>query len=106
MRCPLVRMQAAWRNARSKYRGVPWITVSSSSDGRSDWGLCMSPNLALISDGKKFMWDGCFYTTRDEAAPAQEAYLMDKFQVRVVEDAGRFLVYTRRVVKEVVVTVQ
>jgi hypothetical protein len=66
----------------------------------------MSPNLMLISDGKKFMWDGRFYATEEEAAPAQEAYLMDNFQVRVVEEEGKLLVYTRRVVKEVAVTKQ
>jgi hypothetical protein len=64
----------------------------------------MSASLAMISDGKKFMWDGCFYATREEAASAQETCLMDNFEVRVMEDAGKFLVYTRRVVKEVVVT--
>jgi len=66
----------------------------------------MSPNLSLIHAGKKFMWDGCSYATREEAAPAQEAYLKDNFEVEVVEEEGKFLIYTRRVVKEVVVAAQ
>jgi len=66
----------------------------------------MSPNPTIISDGKKFMWDGCFYTTREEAAPAQKAYRMDNFEVRVLEEQGKFLTYTRRVVKAVAVMEQ
>jgi hypothetical protein len=66
----------------------------------------MSPKLALISDGKKFMWDGQLYDNREEAAGAGESYQNDNFQIRMVEEGGKFLVYTRRTVKEVVVTAQ
>jgi len=60
----------------------------------------------MISDAKKFMWDGRSYATQEEAAPAQEAYLKDNFEIQVVEEEGKFLIYTRRLVKEVVVTAQ
>jgi len=63
----------------------------------------MSPNVSLIFDGKKFLWDGSLYATREEAAPVEEAYQKDNFEVRVIEDEGKFLVYTRRFVKQVVV---
>ncbi len=66
----------------------------------------MNPNLALVSDGKKFMWDGRPYGTREEASRAKEAYQNDNFEVRIVEEEEKFLVYTRRVVKEVVPSVQ
>ncbi len=66
----------------------------------------MSPSLSLIRDGKKFMWDGRPYASPDEAGHAGEAYQNDQFEIRVVEEEGQFLVYTRRVVKEVVVTAQ
>jgi hypothetical protein len=66
----------------------------------------MDPNLALVSDGKKFMWDGRLYDTREEASRVAEAYQNDNYEVRMVEEGGKFLVYTRRVVKEVVVTAQ
>jgi hypothetical protein len=66
----------------------------------------MSPNLSLVRAGKKFMWDGRFYATREEAAPAHEAYLKDNFEVEVVQEEDKFLIYTRRVVKEVVVATQ
>jgi len=63
----------------------------------------MSPNLAMISDGKKFMWDGQLYPNQEEASKAEESYRNDNFEVRVVKQEGKFLLYTRRVVKEVVV---
>jgi hypothetical protein len=66
----------------------------------------MTTNISLIHDGKKFMWDGRLYPTRDEACAAGEAYRNDKFEIRVAEDEGQFLVYTRRVVSNVMVTTQ
>lgn len=65
----------------------------------------MTPSLALFADGKKFMWDGRVYETREEAARVAEGYQQEGFEVRTIEQDGRFLVYTRRVVKEVVVAV-
>jgi len=66
----------------------------------------MSPTLAMIRDGKKFMWDGQLYDSREDAARAEETYRNDNFEVQRMEQEGKFLVYTRRVVKEVVVTAQ
>lgn len=66
----------------------------------------MSPNLSLLHDGKKFMWDGCSYATREEATRAAETYQADNFETQLAEEEGKFLVYSRRVVKEVAVTVQ
>jgi hypothetical protein len=66
----------------------------------------MNPNLALVSDGKKFMWDGRSFENREEASRVAESYENNSFEVRTVEEGGKFFVYTRRVVKEVVVTGQ
>lgn len=63
----------------------------------------MSPNLSIISNGKKFMWDGQLYATKEDASRAEEAYCKDNFEVQSLEEDQKFLVYTRRVVKEVVV---
>ncbi|HXY07114.1 MAG TPA: hypothetical protein VEI52_04595 [Terriglobales bacterium] len=60
----------------------------------------MSANLAMISDGKKFMWDGQLYSTKEGASAAEQSYRNDNFEVRVVEQEGKLLVYTRRVVKQ------
>jgi hypothetical protein len=62
----------------------------------------MSTNLAMISDGKKFMWDGQPYATKEQATGAEQSYRKDNFEVRVIEQGGEFFVYTRRVVKQVV----
>ncbi len=64
----------------------------------------MSPTLTLISEGKKFMWDGRLFETRDEGLREAAAYEKDNFEVRMVEQEGKFLVYTRRTVKEHVLT--
>jgi hypothetical protein len=66
----------------------------------------MSPNLSLIRGGKKFMWDGRLYASQDEASRAGEAYRNDRFEIQVIEEAGQYLVYTRRVVNEVRVIAQ
>jgi hypothetical protein len=61
----------------------------------------MSANLAMISDGKKFMWDGKLYSTNEGASEAEQSYRTNGFEVRMVQEEGKFLVYTRRVVKQV-----
>ncbi len=66
----------------------------------------MSPNLAMISDGKKFLWDGQPYDSKEAASSAAQSYQNDNFQVETVEEDGKFLVYTRRVVMEWVVATQ
>jgi len=66
----------------------------------------MSPNLAMISDGKKFMWDGQLYGNREDASRAADSYQKENFQIQVVDEGGTFLVYTRRTAKEVVVAEQ
>jgi len=60
----------------------------------------MSPDLAMISEGKKFMWDGQLYDNREDAARAGESYQNENFHTWIVEEGGKFLVYTRRTAKE------
>ncbi len=64
----------------------------------------MGPNLAVISDGKKFMWDGRLYASREEASQAENTYRSDNFEVHLVENDGNFCLYTRRIAKEATVT--
>ena len=63
-----------------------------------------NPNRAVIIEGKKFLWDGQLFETHDDAARQAEAYQKDGFEVQVVEVSGAYVVYSRRVVKEVVVS--
>ena len=58
----------------------------------------MNPNLAMVSNGKKFMWDGRTLESRNEAAKVAEQYRDDSFEVLIAEEGGKFLVYTRRTV--------
>ena len=53
-------------------------------------------------DGKKFMWDGAVYPTKEEAQAVVEKYKADNFEVELVEEENQFLVYSRRAVKEIV----
>jgi len=53
----------------------------------------------MINDGEKFMWDGQPYETKEEASRAAESYQNENFLVQIVEEGGKFLVYTRRTVK-------
>jgi len=69
-------------------------------------GERMDPNLTMLSDGKKFMWDGQLYESEGDALHAADSYRKDNFEVRVLAGDGKSLVYTRRVVKEVVVAAQ
>ncbi len=64
----------------------------------------MTPNLTLIADGKKFMWDGRVFDTAEESLQQATAYERENFEVRRTDQDGKFFVYTRRAVKEPVVT--
>jgi hypothetical protein len=56
-------------------------------------------------NGKKYMWDGKIYNEVD-AKHFEDTYKKDGFEVKVVKHENNYLVYTRRVVKEVVVSPQ
>lgn len=53
-------------------------------------------------DGKKFMWDKRYYSTEAEAKEKMDEYEKDGFETRLVKEEGKFLVYTRRIVTEIV----
>jgi len=60
------------------------------------------PNLATNISGKKFMWDKGHYSTEEEAREKIVQYEKDGFEVECVEENGEYLVYTRRLVTEIV----
>ena len=64
----------------------------------------VNPNRSVNIDGRKFLWDGQMFATCEDAARQSETYKKDNFEVQMVEVSGSYLLYTRRVVKEVVVT--
>jgi hypothetical protein len=58
------------------------------------------PNVRMIA-GTKFFWDGKEYPAPADAATAQAGYERDGFETCLGEGDGSFLVYTRRVVRQV-----
>ena len=60
------------------------------------------PNMAENIDGKKFMWDKGDYPTKDEAKEKMAQYEKDGFETRLVEAEDKLLLYTRRVVTEII----
>lgn len=61
----------------------------------------MVEKVRIIED-KKFMWDGIEYETEEQARSAEKEYLEKNFEVRLVEEDENFLLFTRRVVTEIV----
>ena len=53
-------------------------------------------------DSKKYMWDEAYYDSEDEAKGVKEGYEADEFDCLLLEEEGKFLVYSRRVVTEIV----
>jgi hypothetical protein len=54
-------------------------------------------------DGKKFMWDSEEYADKKTTAEAEKKYSADGFDVQSCSEDGKVLLYTRRIVTEVVV---
>ena len=59
-------------------------------------------NLSKIIDGKKFMWDGRDYSTENDAKEKMEEYGKEGFETRLIGQESQFLIYTRRVITEIV----
>jgi hypothetical protein len=53
-------------------------------------------------NGKKFMWDGVVYESKEKAQEVMEKYNNDGFQVEFIEEEQQYLLYTRRVVTKIV----
>ena len=60
------------------------------------------PDSSKNIDGKKFMWDGAVYESEKDAQDTKKKYEDDKFEVKLIEEEGQHLLYTRRVVTEIV----
>jgi hypothetical protein len=54
-------------------------------------------------DQRKFLWDGESYDSRTVAEARKAEYEARGFETQLVEEQGAALVYTRRVVKEIVI---
>jgi hypothetical protein len=54
-------------------------------------------------EGKKFMWDGEEYDSKKRASEVEKDYLEKGFEVQTCSEEGKVLLYTRRVVTEIVI---
>ena len=61
------------------------------------------PDSSIKVNGKKFMWDSVVYESKKEAEDTMRKYKDDNFEVELKEEKGKYLLYTRRVVTEIVV---
>jgi len=57
---------------------------------------------ARFFEGKKYMWDGQEYDTEEQASSVEKQYNEKGFEVQMWREEGKVLIYTRRVVTEIV----
>lgn len=50
-----------------------------------------------VIDNRKYMWDGKIYANEGEALHAASGYKKDNFDVQLIEEDEKRLIYTRRV---------
>lgn len=55
-----------------------------------------------IFEGKKYMWDGQEYDNEEQASSVEKQYTEKGFEVQMLREDGKVLIYTRRVVTEIV----
>ena len=60
------------------------------------------PDSSKIINGKKYMWDNVVYESKKEAQDLMEKYKKEDFEVELIEEEKQYLLYTRRVVTEIV----
>jgi len=60
-------------------------------------------DLARVINGKKYMWDKATYEDKKSADEAVKKYRSDGFETEAIQEEGKFFVFSRRVVTEVVV---
>jgi hypothetical protein len=63
----------------------------------------MAPQNMRCFDRRKFMWDGEAYDSPAAAEAKKNDYETQGFETQLVEEEGKPLLYTRRVVKEIVI---
>ena len=63
----------------------------------------MEAEFVKYSEGLKFVWDGADYPSAEAAAEKRAQYEKDGFSVFALANDGKHFLYTRRVVKDVVV---
>jgi hypothetical protein len=60
------------------------------------------PSLSSNIDGKKFMWDKAIYASEAEAKEKMAVYENDGFEAACLTEEGKYLVYTRKTITEII----
>ena len=60
------------------------------------------PDLAIRVDEKKYMWDKGEYSSEKEAKDKMSGYEKNGFMTHLIKEGKTFLIYTRRLVTEIV----
>ena len=60
------------------------------------------PEISRQIEGKKFMWDGIVYNNETDARDVKSNYKKEDFETGIIEEDGKFLVYTRRISTEII----
>ena len=55
-----------------------------------------------LFEGKKYMWDGQEYDNEEQASSVEKQYTEKGFEVQMWREDGKVIIYTRRVVTEIV----
>jgi hypothetical protein len=58
--------------------------------------------IKIVKAGKKYMWDGREYLDGNAAKEQIVKYMTDKFDAVLNEEGGKFYLYTRRVITDIV----
>jgi len=61
------------------------------------------PDISIMINSKKFIWDGVVYESEKEAQDTMKKYKEDNFEVEMKEEEGKHLLYSRRLVTDIVV---
>ncbi|MGB2764011.1 MAG: hypothetical protein WBC02_01265 [Candidatus Aminicenantaceae bacterium] len=61
------------------------------------------PDISKIINGKKFMWDFVIYESKKEAQDLMQKFKDNGFEVELIEEENKYLLYTRKVITEIVV---
>ncbi|MEW5843193.1 MAG: hypothetical protein AB1775_08010 [Bacteroidota bacterium] len=54
-----------------------------------------------VLDNKKYFWDGINYESENAAKENFDKYSKDGFETKLVEEEGKYFIYTRRIAKEI-----
>jgi hypothetical protein len=59
--------------------------------------------LSKIINGKKYMWDGATYSDKKNTLDIEQKYKNDEFETEIFEEDKNYYIFTRKVVKEIII---